>query len=92
MRALGAASTPGLHFEGSAVNQCLNGAHSYGVEFEIENLFTCPPENPTATTPSSLPADRNLGEMVEGEVIAVLVDIPVPFECRFWARKDACTI
>ena len=31
--------------------------------------LTWPPEKPTATTLSSLPAERNLGEMVEGEVI-----------------------
>ena len=31
--------------------------------------ITWPPEKPTATIPSSLPADRNLGEIVEGEVI-----------------------
>lgn len=31
--------------------------------------FTCPPEKPTAITPSSLPAERNLGGMVEGEVM-----------------------
>ena len=31
--------------------------------------LTWPPEKPTATTPSSLPAERNLGEMVEGDVI-----------------------
>ena len=30
---------------------------------------TCPPEKPTAITPSSLPAERNLGGMVEGEVM-----------------------
>ena len=35
--------------------------------------FTWPPEKPTATTPSSLPADRNLGEIVEGEVIIIVV-------------------
>ncbi len=34
----------------------------------LERL-TCPPENPTAITPSSLPAERNLGGMVEGEVM-----------------------
>ena len=34
-------------------------------------MCTWPPEKPTATTPSSLPADRNLGEIVEGEVIVV---------------------
>ena len=33
--------------------------------------FTWPPENPTATIPSSLLADRNLGGIVEGEVIIV---------------------
>ena len=31
--------------------------------------LTCPPEKPTAITPSSLPAERNLGGMVEGEVM-----------------------
>ena len=31
--------------------------------------LTCPPEKPTAITPSSLPAERNLGGIVEGEVI-----------------------
>ena len=33
--------------------------------------FTWPPEKPTATIPSSLLADRNLGGIVEGEVIIV---------------------
>lgn len=32
-------------------------------------VVTWPPENPTAMTPSSLPADRNLGVIVGGEVI-----------------------
>lgn len=36
--------------------------------------ITWPPENPTATTPSSLPAERNLGEIVEGEVIIVSLE------------------
>ena len=31
--------------------------------------LTCPPEKPTATTPSSLPAERNFGAIVEGEVM-----------------------
>ena len=31
---------------------------------------TCPPEKPTAITPSSLPAERNLGGMVDGEVMS----------------------
>ena len=31
--------------------------------------LTCPPEKPTAITPSSLPAERNFGGIVEGEVI-----------------------
>ena len=35
-------------------------------------VITWPPEKPTAMTPSSLPADRNLGVMVEGEVIVAL--------------------
>ena len=35
--------------------------------------LTWPPEKATATTPSSLPADRNLGGIVEGEVIMVVV-------------------
>ena len=30
---------------------------------------TWPPEKPTATTPSSLPFVRNLGKMVEGDVM-----------------------
>lgn len=34
----------------------------------LERL-TCPPEKPTAITPSSLPAERNFGGMVEGEVM-----------------------
>lgn len=33
--------------------------------------ITWPPENPTATTPNSLPADKNLGGIVEGKVIIV---------------------
>ena len=32
-------------------------------------VSTCPPENPTATTPRSRPFARNLGLIVEGEVI-----------------------
>jgi len=32
---------------------------------------TWPPENPTATTASSSPRDRNFGWMVGGEVILV---------------------
>ena len=30
---------------------------------------TWPPEKPTATTPSSLPFVKNLGKMVEGDVM-----------------------
>ena len=36
--------------------------------------ITWPPEKPTATTPNSLPADKNLGEIVDGEVIIVVFD------------------
>ena len=43
-------------------------------------IFTWPPEKPTAMTPSSLPADRNLGEMVEGEVMVVC--LLESLECR----------
>ena len=32
-------------------------------------MLTCPPEKPTATTPSSLGLDRNLGVIVEGDVM-----------------------
>jgi hypothetical protein len=61
MRAVGAASTPGLHY--SITNQ-------YELKkMEIANLLTCPPEKPTATTPSSLPEDKNLGLMRGGEVM-----------------------
>ena len=35
----------------------------------MARLSTCPPEKPTATTPSSLPFERNFGLMVDGEVI-----------------------
>lgn len=37
----------------------------------IIEALTWPPENPTATTPSSFSEDRNLGGIVEGEVIVV---------------------
>ena len=46
----------------------MGGALGVGGNASWEGL-TWPPEKPTATTPSSLPAERNLGEMVEGEVI-----------------------
>lgn len=65
MRAVGAASTPGLH--------CLFlGLLSYprnAINWGRGGLFTWPPEKPTATTPSSLLLDKNLGLMVEGEVM-----------------------
>ena len=48
--------------------------------------FTWPPENPTATTPSSLPADRNLGDIVEGEVIIVVVQSRSNVEGRLCRR------
>ena len=32
-------------------------------------MLTCPPEKPTAITPSSLLAERNFGGIVEGEVM-----------------------
>ena len=39
------------------------------VELGRLEWLTCPPEKPTATTPSSLPAERNFGAIVEGEVM-----------------------
>ena len=35
----------------------------------MRRLITWPPEKPTATTPSSLPWDRNFGWIVDGEVM-----------------------
>ena len=46
--------------------------------------FTWPPEKPTATMPSSLPADKNFGEIVEGRVIIVVFKV-----VRAW--NDACS-
>ena len=48
-------------------------------------VITWPPENPTATTPSSLPAERNLGEIVEGEVIIVSLE---SCRCRMIPKQD----
>ena len=47
---------------------------------------TWPPEKPTATTPSSLPADRNLGEIVGGEVIIVVGQSRSNVEGRLYRR------
>lgn len=61
MRADGAASTPGLHLK--------QGYQVGYVILAITRSSTCPPEKPTATTPSSVPLERNFGVMVDGEVI-----------------------
>ncbi len=65
MRAEGAASTPGWHCAGRGV---LSESGLLGGE--IRGL-TWPPEKPTATTPSSLPLARNLGWIVDGEVMVL---------------------
>lgn len=59
MRAVGAASTPGLHWACG-----LEGRWRWG-----KGVDTWPPEKPTATTPSSSAFVRNLGGMVDGEVM-----------------------
>lgn len=62
MRAVGAASTPGLHWDWWLVG-------ILAVRGREGGKVTWPPEKPTATTPSSLFVERNFGAIVEGDVI-----------------------
>ena len=64
MRAIGAASTPGLHCE--KLGKC---RAILGTEIYWGRGSTWPPEKPTATTPSSWPFERNFWGMVDGDVI-----------------------
>lgn len=45
---------------------------SLGKRIEIGRGCTWPPEKPTATTPSSLLLVKNLGAMVDGEVMMIV--------------------
>ena len=64
MSAVGAASTPGLHWmRGSGWRDFVEIAGIVG------EGSTWPPEKPTATTPSSLPFERNFWWTVEGAVM-----------------------
>lgn len=60
MRADGAVSTPGWPYGRTLASYLLS----------VGDLGTWPPEKPTATTPSSLPRDKNLGCTVDGEVMS----------------------
>lgn len=75
MRAVGAASTPGLHCLGGWVSVWVwKGGGGSG----LGEGCTWPPEKPTATTPSSSALERNFGGMVDGAVmIAVFQRIAV---------------
>lgn len=57
--------------EGKLANIQTWGGDTFVEQGDENRVFTWPPEKPTATTPSSLLADRNLGGIVEGEVIIV---------------------
>ena len=80
MRAEGAASTPGLHCgdqlvvlrrekEGSSNGRGwgkrIGGAEWSGGGNGAWRSITCPPEKPTATTPSSSALERNFGLIIE---------------------------
>lgn len=60
MRAVGAASTPSL--------PCSLGVRGW-LGWGRGGYSTWPPENPTATTPSSVDVERNLEGVVGGEVM-----------------------
>ena len=57
--AIGAASTPGLHY------LCRQRGE---LKMETPSVHTCPPEKPTATRPSSLGLARNLGWIVDASM------------------------
>lgn len=79
MRAMGAASVPGLHCE----ERRLVGDRS--VEYGLRH--TCPPEKPTATRPSSLGLSRNLVWMVLASMLLRMC-WSVSSECRGLERGN----